>query len=46
MLSASAAVARLQTNSPVALAFRTVSFMPSLEKATIGGVLETALKKL
>ena len=43
---ASATVDRLQTNSPVAMALAGESFIPSLEKPTIGGLLAIAAKKL
>jgi hypothetical protein len=42
--SRSAQVAMLQTNSPVSMAKVDESFSPSLEKPTIGGLDEKALK--
>jgi len=46
IFSASGRVTRLQTNSPVALIFDTVSFHPAELNMTIGGWSHTALKKL
>src|SRR3954470_23237196 len=39
-------VARLTTNSPVASTLRWLYFLPPLEKPTIGGASQKALKKL
>jgi len=46
IFSASGRVTRLQTNSPVAWTFATVSFHPAELNMTIGGRSHTALKKL
>lgn len=45
IFSANGRVARLKVNSPVSTALYALSFRPSLEKAIMFGLAETALKK-